>query len=176
MLKTLTELAGKPKIYLFEDISESLAKKVTKKIDKIIQAGEPHVFLLINSDGGCYLSSMYLYDKLVGLEGTIRVYTIVCGKALSAAASIFCAGHYRMMTRNSVLMMHPVSYDLSGPHNRNKSYVMHIEQHENRSTAQILDRVCSNGKREEIIRRMNDELWLSSEECVKFELSHRIIG
>ena len=65
--------------------------------------------LFINSDGGSSFDALALVN-LMKLHG--RVDTVCLGVALSGAADLLAAGRKRLVTPNSVAMIHQVSWDM----------------------------------------------------------------
>ena len=68
--------------------------------------------IYINSNGGCARSGLLLYDIVRGLS--CNVTTVAHGLVASAATLLFLAGNNRLITPNSVLLIHDVSMEIDG--------------------------------------------------------------
>jgi ATP-dependent protease ClpP protease subunit len=105
-------------IYFYCDVSSAAVLKMHKIVDEIEEDAKlenkkvTQLNIYINSNGGCARSGLLLYDIVRGLS--CNVTTIAHGLVASAATLLFLAGNNRLITPNSVLLIHEVSMEIDG--------------------------------------------------------------
>ena len=114
-------------LYFHTDVSEESVDEVKKlmrtywnKFNKIIKSHSciefkpKPLYIHIFSPGGCAYSGFSLYDFIIEYKKKIPVYTVVEGRAASAATFISVAGSKRFMTPNSYILIHQLSTFFGG--------------------------------------------------------------
>jgi ATP-dependent protease ClpP protease subunit len=114
-------------LYFHTEVSEESVDEVKKlmrqywsnfnKVSKInicIEFKPKPLYLHIFSPGGCLYSGFSLYDFILEYKKKIPVYTIVEGRAASAATIISIAGTKRYITPNSYVLIHQLSTFFGG--------------------------------------------------------------
>ena len=101
------KLLDKRELFLFGDIDTKSALKIIKSIHYLNHKNDSPILLYINSYGGYPEDGNSIIDEI--LESTSEIWTIVQGRAYSAAANILISGHQRFATKNSSIMFHPYS-------------------------------------------------------------------
>ena len=101
-------------IEIFGEVSPSLALNFGELIDRYTEAGSPPLTVLIDSEGGCVVSGLAIFDSLKNYRG----HTIgkVVGGAESMAAIILQACKERRCVKGGHILIHhlrPPFYVLS---------------------------------------------------------------
>ncbi len=90
-------------VYLFGEVNEYMASKVVKAINRLNKT-KGKITVYLNSPGGCVYSGMAIFDMFRCSKNKITIK--VCGIAMSMGAVILQAGHERIITKNSRIMVH----------------------------------------------------------------------
>jgi ATP-dependent Clp protease protease subunit len=98
-------------VRLYGEVNNGSIAPVTDVI-KAAQLGQAPVLLLLDSPGGSVFAGLKLVSQI--RTSKVPVVTLVTGMAASMAAIIHQAGHLRLMTKNSMLMFHPVAGGTQG--------------------------------------------------------------
>ena len=114
-------------LYFHTDVSEESVDEIKKlmrlywdKFNKIsnsnscIEFKPKPLYIHIFSPGGCAYSGFSLYDFIIEYKKKIPVYTVVEGRAASAATFISVAGTKRFITPNSYILIHQLSTFFGG--------------------------------------------------------------
>lgn len=114
-------------LYFHTEVSEESVDEVKKlmrqywnKFNKItkshfcVEIKPKPLYIHIFSPGGCVYSGFSLYDFILEYKKKIPVYTVVEGRAASAATFISVAGTKRFMTPNSYVLIHQLSTFFGG--------------------------------------------------------------
>lgn len=100
-------------------VGSEVSDEGLESFDEAVRAAEasplPVVPVLINSEGGDVYSLLHMVETLRRVRSK-PVATIVCGKAFSAAATLFTCGHpdHRYIAEHGTLMVHEVTGDEVG--------------------------------------------------------------
>jgi ATP-dependent Clp protease protease subunit len=161
---------NKGKIFLFGDVTESLALNIVQSLKYTHYRKFKKISLYINSDGGDVYSGNCIVDEILELiNNGVNVNTIACGRAHSAAGIILAYGKNRFATENSTIMLHPMSYDSDFDYSKyHKKYSDFSHKIENLSTKQLAKR-CGCKSMQEILsfaRKVDDSLWLTPKEAI----------
>lgn len=145
--------------YLDSDVSSFDIKQEIDTLD----VDEINVY--INSYGGEVAEALAIYSALKRNKATVHTYCD--GFACSAATIIFAAGETRTMGNIALLMIHNCM-----------SYVGYANSDEMRKAAEDNDKInqssieaykkISNLSEDEIKDMMDNETWLTAEECLKY--------
>lgn len=151
--------------YFSDEISSIDIKKEIDALD----VDKINVF--INSYGGEVAEAIAIYSALKRHKAEVVTYTD--GFACSAATIIFCAGDQRIMGQLALLMIHNCM-----------SYVGYANSEELRKAAEDNDKInqssikayleVSNLSEDKIKSLMNDETWLTAEECLEYGFATEI--
>ncbi len=108
------------KIYFMTEVTESSVNRLIKLIEDknaemrllkthpLVKNVEPKpIFLHITSDGGCLLSGLRAIDYIKNSQ--IPIYTVVDGRAGSAAALMAVVGKKRYMSSTSYFLIHQLT-------------------------------------------------------------------
>ncbi len=107
-------------IFIFEDITETLAERVINQIlyldyqfkIKNIPQKQRNIRILINSAGGSIDAGLSIYDTLKYVNCDIT--TIGLGRVASMAAILLTAGNKRYVTENTEIIIHQPLGSISG--------------------------------------------------------------
>jgi len=159
-------------ILLYDEINSISADVVCSKLRAMnyLDKKKP-IHLEISSPGGWVSYGLAILDTIEAIEAP--VYTIINGEVCSMAAMISIIGKKRFMTKNAVFMQHSTS-DLIG------DYLTHIKDRtsylikmEKRMTDILKKHTKLNTRQLNQIK--NGELWLFSDECLKYGIIDKII-
>ena len=110
------------KIYYYAGVGRDSAAELNKKIGEIesksltlsntLDIDPPTLKLLINSGGGSITAGISSMDTI--LRCKVPVHTYVDGFAASAATFLSIVGTYRLMSRNSYMLIHQLSSNFWG--------------------------------------------------------------
>jgi ATP-dependent Clp protease protease subunit len=121
-------------IHLFKEIELDSSSMVIMGIQIMVRKNKTKpIHIFINTEGGCFYSSIAIYDFIVSCTET-PIYTYNMGQCMSAGATIFMAGDKRFMYKNSVFMLHSVSTVADGK-------AFHIKG-ESEECEKIFDQMC----------------------------------
>lgn len=114
-------------LYFHTDVDEESVDKVKKlmrkywdnfnTIAKSNSCGQfipKPLYIHIFSPGGCIYSGLSLYDFIIEYKKKIPIYTVVEGRAASAATFLSIAGTKRFITPNSYILIHQLSTFFGG--------------------------------------------------------------
>lgn len=145
-----------------ENIAEVSSRQIIKEINDL---DVDTINVYINSYGGEVAEALAIYSALK--RHSASVHTYCDGFACSAATIIFCAGDVRTMGSIALMMIHNCM-----------SYLGYANSNEMRKAAEDNDKInqssieayklVSNLSEDEIKTMMNDETWLTAEECLKY--------
>lgn len=168
------------KIFLFEDIIPSVVEKILKKIHKSLLKNE-EVWIIINSDGGDFESTLGLIDYIEvennnsNLEAA-KINTLCMGKAYSSAAFLLVSGHTRLITKNSIVMFHPVGYTLDDmPQPQVKKTADFYDKHSIR-LGKYLTQKCHDKSGNLFKDCMESEIYLNADECLTLGVVDGYLG
>ena len=182
-IKQAAQQNGALEIYIYGDVesdgydwrtdevihSETSANTFREELAKYADAAE--IKLYINSNGGSVMEGTAIYNQLKRHPAKKTVY--IDGFACSIASVIAMAGDEIIMPRNALMMIH------------NMWMVSYGNAAELRKAADDLDIINNAGKQaylqkagekvdEELLSRMmDDETWLTAEDCIRYGLADR---
>ena len=126
----------------------------------------------INSSGGHVATGLGIYNLLKSYNrGTVT--TRVNGWACSAASYVFLAGTKRIMPKASLFFIHNVLSYCSGDANDMKKAAAELEKITQPSIE--IYKATSNLDEATIKQMMDDETWLSADECLKHGFATAVI-
>jgi ATP-dependent Clp protease, protease subunit len=134
------------------------------------------ITLMLNTCGGSWEDGMSLYDVIRSLKSKVNI--IGLGKIYSMGSIIIQAGNKRLLTQNSLFLIHDGTEGFSGD---SKSYEAWAKiSKENRITMYKIfyDRIKSTGKKislQEIEEMCGHDTILSAKEAVKLGFADSIV-
>lgn len=171
------ELLKLRKIFLFGDIDGILAKKVIQQLLYLENQGSNPIEIILHSDGGD-IDSMYgIVDIINRLKKkNIEIITIALGKCCSAAACILTFGTKgkRYALENSILMFHPVSYEIPFDYVSKQQPFSEF----NAKQSELLTKAVAKNvqkKEKDWAKLIEDGLWLSAKDALKLKVIDNII-
>jgi len=126
--------------------------------------GKKRIQVWINSVGGNVMDGMSIYNAILRTKTKVDTYNV--GVAASTAGWIFLAGRKRYMNDYAILMMHNPYIDSEAAQDKG------LEAFTNSITTMISNR-CGKTY-EEVANMMNEESWLSADECIAYGMCDEI--
>ncbi len=151
------------KIFIYDEITNKFAKKITKKLYTLDFENNSPIQVRINSGGGSISAGIAIIDAMKDIKSPIVTY--ISGVACSMAAIISICGDERIMTRNSIWMMHPGSGANCDYFSFLKDRIKMIDLYE-KNMDRILKEYTKLTK-EEIKNMKYGECWYSASTCRK---------
>lgn len=175
------ELAGHKyhHVYLFDkEVTEGSVKECIRQLVTWERtASEPiTVELVIDSPGGSVFDGFSLVDHVAGMhQRGHTVNTTALGMAASMGGVMLMIGKKRRMGANSMLLIHEIAFGAMGSMGKIEDQVALAEKLQDRIASLFAAR--SNLSKAKI-RRMQrrKDLWLDSDECVKYGLVDEVIS
>jgi len=159
-------------ILLYDEINNCSADMICSKLRAMnyLDKKKP-IYLELSSPGGWVSYGLAILDTMEAIEAP--VYTIINGEVCSMAAMISIIGKKRFMTKNSVWMQHSTS-DLIGDYLQHiKDRTSYLLKMEKRMNNILRKHTKLNARQMNQIR--NGELWLFSDEALKYGVIDKII-
>jgi ATP-dependent protease ClpP protease subunit len=157
-------------IFLWGEINEESAFKFVQEIRELGLIAQP-IRVFIHSDGGELEAMSSIIDELDATRENCEVFLIAHGKAYSAAAFILGSSPtgYAWATPNSMIMLHPVSYDLPTDY---KDVQDAASKFINRMFDKYLKIVADRIKKRKttLEKQIKDGLWLTAMEALNLGL------
>ena len=127
-------------VHIAGEITSDSALAFETSFREAVMSGQEAIAVVLHSEGGCLYSAMRCVDLMALAPEHIKVYTVVRGMAMSAAAMIFCAGDERIMGPNASLMMHSASTTIFG-----KSGDLEVESKEVKRLTDGMVKIMADG-------------------------------
>lgn len=122
--------------------------------------------LHIQSGGGMLMPTFYVCDVIKNLDTPVHIY--IDGYVASAASLIAISGDKRFMTKHSFMLIHQLQSQSSGRLNELKDDISNLDFFMN--NAKDIYFKNSNITEKSLEKLLSDELWIDSEECLKYGL------
>jgi len=159
-------------VFLFSDIDDKLAKRIIEEVTALDSIETTPITLRIFSGGGSVPAGLALIDVFTMLKS--HIITIVLGQAASMASVIAVCGSYRIISKNSLMLFHPLHGGLSNDYYKyQKDRVKAVDKINN-----ICDKIVKKHTKltkEQWDKIDNGELWLTAKECLKYGVVDKII-
>ena len=170
------------RIYFYSEVSRSsilklvnaittLECKLTNVKNEFSLTEYPKIYIHIQSDGGDAYAGLSALDAIRSCK--VPVVTIVDGFVASAATFILLGGEGRKMNSNSHILIHQIRTWFTGKYTdlcdemENCKNLMNMLKNVYRQNSKIPTKTIDN--------IMKKELYLSTEECLKYNLIDEII-
>lgn len=99
---------------------------VTENMKDNINDDNP-IWIYINSYGGDLLAGFNIMDEIANLSKKYPIYTLIDGKAASAATMISIAGKKRFIKENSFILIHQLSSGMVGKYSEMKEQIANMD-------------------------------------------------
>jgi ATP-dependent Clp protease protease subunit len=168
-------------IYIYGQITPGSCEELKNQINELNFNGKlfkisygsnpPPINIHIQSIGGSLLNALYIVDLIESCETPINTY--IDGYAASAASLISVVGKERLMTKNSMIMIHQLSSAKEGKYEE-----LDDEMH---NLNQLMTKIKKIYSRHTIMPEsfldeiLTHDLWLDAETCLQYGLIDKII-
>lgn len=166
----------KASLYIFGSITsypwrekDKDAYSIVKELSELEDIDEVEVH--INSTGGSVPEGLAIYNTLKNSH--VKVVTYCDGFACSAASVIFMAGEERVINEASLLMIHNAWTYAEGNAAEFRKQADDLDKITQASISAYMNRV--NISKEELMRFMDNETWLSAEDAKKYGFATKIL-
>jgi len=155
-------------MWLCGDVNDEMLSNFFEFFSQIPDGKIP-INIHISSGGGDVDSGIAMYDALRSLPNPIITYGY--GTVGSIAVVIFCAGDERILTPNTMILIHPVSAEIGGNIHEVSGHVEGILIAQ-RKIVSIMTEACGgNVSLEEVEYLANKETFLSADESLYLKLA-----
>lgn len=144
--------------------SETSANHFRNELEKYPNVTE--IKLYINSYGGSVFEGTAIYNQLRRHPAAKTVY--VDGFACSVAATIAMAGDKIIMPRNAMMMIHNAWMGACGNPAELRKAADDLEQINKGNRQAYLEKADGKISEEELIQMLDQETWLTAEDCIKY--------
>jgi len=155
---------------LTQELRKLECKLRKESVDKPWDA-PPSITLYIKTDGGCMFSGLSTMDFIWNMR--CHVTTVADGNCSSSGTFILLGGHTRLIKEYSFILIHQLScqfwgkyHDASADMKSNKKFM---------KMAKSLYKENTNLPKKKLDKLMKKDIYLSSEECVKWRVVHGIL-
>ncbi len=168
-----TKRKTKPKrtanLWLCGDVNDEM---LARFFEFFIQIDDPdiHITCHVSSGGGDVDTGFAIHDALRSIPNPVTM--IGYGTVGSIAVVIFCAGKDRWLTKNTTVLIHPVSAEMSGDVFGMKSAVEAVMDSQKRIVATISER--SNNP-QAILKASTTETFLSATESLRLGIATDVL-
>jgi len=163
------------RVWLIGEINVYRAGKVLLALSALSTSNEP-IVVFLNSVGGDLAHALAIYDAITILrKGSLRVDTIGIGLVASAAFILLQAGERRLLTPNSIVLIHEVASWTVGSLSEHEDSLKGLRKFEDRCLRILAER---SGKSVGKLRKMfaRRELWLTADEAVKHKFADALLS
>jgi len=156
-------LLARRQLYLFEVVTEKIAKELVKNIMALDRISNEPIVLYINSPGGSIADGFAIIDCMQSVKSPI--ITMILGEACSMAGVISVAGDRRVMSKNSVWMAHDGSARPGGKFTDVIHYGEYIKSLQTKMFTFL--RQYTKLSEEDLDKAKRGQLWLWQKECAE---------
>lgn len=157
-------------IYLFSDINEGVAKSCADGIVRM-QDSENDIDLFINSPGGHVTSALSMMAFI--RDSNPEIVADVTGWACSAAFLILMACQYRRVSKDSILMIHEMSWWSENRFSEQENLIRSYKEWDERIFKGILD--STKLKWADLKKEMQKgDVWITPKEALNYQLIHEV--
>lgn len=130
------------------------------------------IYLHITSHGGSLLMGMVAHDIIK--NSRVPIYTIVEGYAMSAGTIMSIAGQKRLMTKNSIMLIHQLSGTAHGTYANLKDDAENNDLLMDKLGKMYLENTSGKLKKKEMTRLLSKDIYLDVDQCIKLGLIDEI--
>lgn len=149
--------------------SETSANTFREELAKYADVAE--IKLYINSNGGSVFEGTAIYNQLKRHPAKKTVY--IDGFACSIASVIAMAGDEIIMPRNALMMIHNMWMCAYGNSMELRKAADDLDIINNAGKQAYLQKAGEKVDEELLTRMMDDETWLTAEDCIRYGLADR---
>lgn len=158
-------------LLLFGEIDDGLAYEILKKLLCFDLQKKSKITMYVNSPGGNYPDGFAIIDGMRGLRSKIR--TIAVGEICSLAVPIFVLGDERLVTENTLFMLHPGFVATEDYTHFAKARIRGVEMADKLYEEIILEHTKMTKR--DYDKSKKDEVWLTAEDAVKYGIADKIL-
>lgn len=150
-------------VFLYDEIDDTLARKVNEKLFALDAVDNDLIHLYINTPGGDTSSAIAIINTIRTIDSP--VVTIIQGEADSAGAMISVVGDKRVCYENSCFMTHDIYTEFGGGSKELKDRANYVERY-----YEMLDdifRQRTKLTKKDLRKAREGELWLFADEMLK---------
>lgn len=173
---------GRRKLFINGEINNDLSINLIKEIQYLSSKSKDKIQIIIDSPGGYLNETISIIDEIESCKlSKIIINTIVSGTAFSAAASILAAGTkgYRWGRPNSIIMLHPCSYELndedSNKQEKTIEFVNKRIDYFNRDLAKNCN-INDERKYQKFLKDIANNKFLTAKEAVKYGILDKVVN
>jgi ATP-dependent Clp protease protease subunit len=179
-------------IYLYDDITNSSVLKIIKKIEKYNNIDKKNIYNIKNNDNnnGFYVKSKPIVihinsqggDAYAGIALTniihksiVPIITIIEGICMSAATFVAIMSQHRVIAPNSFMLIHQYSQCVK-KHSKHDEF--EFQQVTGKKLMNDLYKIYTNHSnlpKNEIKKIMKQDLYLTSQQCLKYKIVDEIL-
>ena len=152
-------------LFLFDVVTDKVAHDIVKRLIVLDRINHNPILLYINSPGGSISDGFSIIDTMKGIQSPI--FTYIIGSAYSMGGIIAIAGDQRIMSQNSLFMVH----DGSAGHRAKFQDLIDYGKHLEKLQSHMFRFLRNHTKltEAELIKAKGGQLWLNAEErhCLK---------
>lgn len=159
-----------------DEIIKRVAIQTVKKIHVLDNYKNGTINIFINNPGGSVVDGMAIYDAINACKNYVRGY--VYGEACSMASVILQACDERVLSENSIVMIHDGAWGLAGHKNNVKNWQDFYQKVDQRTYDIYLEKIREkhpNYRVQDLKRRMRDDMIFYGQEAVDIGLADRIV-
>ena len=107
------------------EVDQSMYLECMKNLHSLDKTDGP-INIVLNSEGGCVTNGMAIFDMIKGCRNYVRIF--VCGEASSMGSVILQAADERVISTNSLVMIHMGEHTVSGHPQTTKNWSAYFEK------------------------------------------------
>ncbi len=131
------------------------------------------LWIYVNSYGGDLLAGFNAMDEIASYSQKYPIYTLIDGKAASAATMISISGTKRFMKANSFILIHELSSGMVGKYSEMKEQIKNMDMFMSKiKNAYAKYTKIPEGALDEILRH---DMWWDAEKALEYGLVDAII-
>ena len=176
------------KLYFRANVSVSSCNRLVKLLDEYEkeiskQIGESNMlfdeikpnplYIYISSYGGSVFNGLFAYDKIRKFK--YPIYTVIDGYAASMGSILSLAGHKRLMTENSLSLIHQLSSGMIGKYEEMKDDFENTTELMNKLINIYVERCNGKMTEKEIKKQFKHDKWWNAKLCLEKGLIDEII-
>ncbi|MBI4215118.1 MAG: ATP-dependent Clp protease proteolytic subunit [Parcubacteria group bacterium] len=173
-------------VFLNDETDETVCQETMDKITELSlsaarKRNKPRaIYLIISSGGGQIEPALAFYDYITYILKPDNLQTISLGRTDSAAILIFLAGRHRLMTPNSTIFFHELSYcnekgiEFKTSQYHQLTYSLVVPQ--NKFAQMISKAVQGKMSSQKVLAMMKKETYLCPQEAIQYGLAHEILS
>lgn len=159
------------RIFLIGDIDSELYENFTKELREFERTNVDKVIVELTSEGGDPYSSLAFYSRI--RESSCNIHIVARGYVASAAVLVLAAGDYRAMSKETWVMVHEETEEISLEVHKAEAAVLQMRNMENQADRLLAAR--SDLTAEEWKRYHRDTTYFTADECLGIGLIDEVL-